>query len=101
MYPTDEQKQMLARTFGCCRFIYNWALRQKTDAFYHEHRRLYYKDLSEAAKNILAAGLAVAACGESVRPGAVKANPCTIRRSRKASRWREGYPEFGLWEDVN
>src|SRR6266446_3946334 len=48
MYPTDEQKQMLARTFGCCRFIYNWALRQKTDAFYHEHQRLYYKDLSEA-----------------------------------------------------
>src|SRR5260370_965447 len=48
MYPTDEQKQILARTFGCCRFIYNWALRQKTDAFYHEHQRLYYKDLSEA-----------------------------------------------------
>src|SRR6266436_2778547 len=39
-----------------------------------------------AAKNILAAGLAVAACGESVRPGAVKANPGTTRRSRKASR---------------
>ncbi|HEX4202832.1 MAG TPA: transposase, partial [Ktedonobacteraceae bacterium] len=37
-YPTDEQKQTLARTFGCCRFIYNWALRKKTDA--------YYKDLS-------------------------------------------------------
>ncbi len=48
MYPTDEQKTILARTFGCCRFIYNWALRQKTDAFYHEQQRLYYKDLSEA-----------------------------------------------------
>jgi len=101
MYPTDEQKQMLARTFGCCRFIYNWALRQKTDAFYHEHRRLYYKDLSEAAKNILAAGLAVAACGESVRPGAVKANPGTIRRSRKASRGREESPDLRRGEDVN
>src|SRR6266446_5851251 len=52
MYPTDEQKQMLARTFGCCRFIYNWALRQKTDAFYHEHQRLYYKDLSEALTHL-------------------------------------------------
>ena len=48
IYPTDEQKRLLARTFGCCRFIYNWALRQKTDAFYNEQRRLYYKDLSEA-----------------------------------------------------
>jgi len=45
-YPTDEQKVILARTFGCCRFVYNWALRQRTDAYYKEHKRLYYKDLS-------------------------------------------------------
>ncbi len=47
-YPTEGQKQQLARTFGCCRFVYNWALRKKTDAYYQEHARLYYKDLSEA-----------------------------------------------------
>ncbi|HEX4204390.1 MAG TPA: helix-turn-helix domain-containing protein, partial [Ktedonobacteraceae bacterium] len=29
--PTDEQKQTLARTFGRCRFVNNWALRKKTD----------------------------------------------------------------------
>src|SRR6266700_3608035 len=46
--PMDEQKRVLARTFGCARFVYNWALRQKTDAFYQENKRLYYKDLSEA-----------------------------------------------------
>ena len=50
--PTDEQKRMLARTFGCCRFVYNWALRQKTDAFYTEQQRLYYKDLSEALTHL-------------------------------------------------
>ncbi len=44
----DEQKRVLARTFGCARFVYNWALRQKTDAFYQENKRLYYKDLSES-----------------------------------------------------
>ena len=48
IYPTDEQKQQLTRTFGCCRFVYNWALRKKTDAYYNEQQRLYYKDLSEA-----------------------------------------------------
>jgi putative transposase len=48
VYPTDEQKHILARTFGCARFVYNWALRQKTDAYYNEQHRLYYKDLSEA-----------------------------------------------------
>jgi putative transposase len=46
--PTDEQKHVLARTFGCARFVYNWALRQKSDAFYQENKRLSYKDLSEA-----------------------------------------------------
>jgi putative transposase len=39
-----------------------------------------------AAKNILSAGLAVRACGEAVRPGAVKTNPGKPRRSRKPSR---------------
>jgi putative transposase len=38
-----------------------------------------------AANNILAAGLAVHACGESVKPGRVKTQPGTTRRSRKAS----------------
>ena len=38
---------MLAQTFGCVRFVYNWALRQKTDAYYNEQKRLSYKDLSE------------------------------------------------------
>src|SRR5689334_9561603 len=47
-YPTEEQKQVLARTFGCCRFVYNWALRKKTDAYYERQERLYYKDLSAA-----------------------------------------------------
>src|SRR5438876_1211110 len=40
------------------------------------------RDLN-AAHNILAAGLAVAACGESVRPGVVKAKPGKTPRSRK------------------
>jgi len=47
-YPTNEQKHMLAHPFGCVRFVYNWALRQKTDAYYTEQRRLSYKDVSEA-----------------------------------------------------
>ncbi|GHO79444.1 transposase [Ktedonobacter sp. SOSP1-85] len=46
VYPTQQQQQILAQTFGCCRFVYNWALRKKTDAYYNEQRRLYYKELS-------------------------------------------------------
>lgn len=33
IYPTDEQKEMLAKTFGCCRAAYNWALEQKEKAY--------------------------------------------------------------------
>lgn len=46
-YPTEEQKQLLARTFGCCRYVYNWALRERTDAYYKRSERLYYEDTAE------------------------------------------------------
>jgi putative transposase len=45
-YPTDEQAPILSRTFGCARFVYNWALRLRTDAYYKENKRLYYSDTS-------------------------------------------------------
>jgi len=45
-YPTDEQVHILVRTFGCCRFVYNWALRQRSDAFFQRGERLYSKQLA-------------------------------------------------------
>ncbi|MCL5996424.1 MAG: helix-turn-helix domain-containing protein, partial [Chloroflexi bacterium] len=30
-YPTPEQAGILTRTFGACRYVYNWALRLRTD----------------------------------------------------------------------
>ncbi|PJX12480.1 transposase, partial [Halomonas sp. 141] len=32
-YPTPEQVDQLARTFGCVRYVYNHFLRQRTDAW--------------------------------------------------------------------
>src|SRR6266480_3346174 len=46
MYPTQEQAHILARTFGCCRYVYNWALRARTDAFFQRGERLYYNQLA-------------------------------------------------------
>ena len=46
-YPSEEQKHILARTFGCCRYVYNWALRVRTDAW-HEGRRVNYNATSAA-----------------------------------------------------
>lgn len=45
-YPTTEQKKILAQTFGCARFVYNWGLRKRTDAYYNDGQRLYYSDTS-------------------------------------------------------
>jgi putative transposase len=45
-YPTDEQKGILARTFGCCRYIYNWALHLKSQTYRQTGESLSYGDLS-------------------------------------------------------
>src|SRR5712691_1135176 len=47
IYPTAEQVHILARTFGCCRYVYNWALRQRTDAYYKDRERLYYEGTAQ------------------------------------------------------
>ena len=47
-YPTREQQQILAQTFGCARFVYNWALRLRSDAYYQEQKRVNYHDTSAA-----------------------------------------------------
>jgi putative transposase len=46
-YPSDEQKRILAQTFGCCRYVYNWALRQRIDAYYLHGERLYYEGTAQ------------------------------------------------------
>ena len=33
IYPNAEQKEQLAQTFGCARFVYNWALSNKKEAY--------------------------------------------------------------------
>ncbi len=48
LYPTPEQASRLARTFGSARFVYNWALRLRTDAYYERQERLGYHEASAA-----------------------------------------------------
>src|SRR6478736_2147164 len=43
-----EQAVVLARTFGSARFVYNWALRLRTDAYYERQERVSYADTSAA-----------------------------------------------------
>ncbi|MBE9046496.1 transposase [Pleurocapsales cyanobacterium LEGE 10410] len=36
-YPTDSQRLELAQTFGCTRFVYNWALALRTNSYYQDN----------------------------------------------------------------
>jgi len=45
-YPTTEQKSILAQTFGCCRFVYNWGLSIRKTAYFESGKSLYYNDLA-------------------------------------------------------
>jgi putative transposase len=47
-YPTATQAAVLARTFGCARYVYNWALRMRTDAYYQRQERVSYAETSAA-----------------------------------------------------
>ncbi|ENU8988294.1 RNA-guided endonuclease TnpB family protein, partial [Salmonella enterica] len=41
-YPTTEQAELLAQTFGCVRFVYNSILRWRTDAYYERKEKIGY-----------------------------------------------------------
>jgi transposase len=41
-YPDDEQVELLAKTFGCVRFVYNEILRYRTDAYYAAKENVSY-----------------------------------------------------------
>ena len=45
-YPTSEQAEMLAKTFGCARFAYNYMLRQRTDAWFQRQEKVGYHETS-------------------------------------------------------
>lgn len=45
-YPTHDQVELLAQTFGCVRFVYNSILRWRTDAYYNHQEKIGYTQAS-------------------------------------------------------
>jgi putative transposase len=41
-YPTTEQENLLRRTMGCVRLVYNKALATKTEGWYQRQKRIDY-----------------------------------------------------------
>ena len=47
IYPNEEQKVMFAKTFGCVRFVYNWALETKSRLWKEEKKNISCYDLQK------------------------------------------------------
>ncbi len=45
-YPTSSQENLLRRTMGCVRLVYNKALATRTEAWYERQERVQYKETS-------------------------------------------------------
>ena len=45
-HPTPGQEVILAKTFGCARFAYNYMLRQRTDAWFQRQEKVGYHETS-------------------------------------------------------
>ena len=45
--PNKTQKQMLDKAFGCVRFIYNWGLYKKKEAWLKNKQNISYFELSK------------------------------------------------------
>ena len=43
-YPSDQQAQQLAKTFGCVRYVYNRALAERSRAWTQEQRRVTHAE---------------------------------------------------------
>ena len=57
IYPTREQTVQMQRTFGCCRFVYNYYLSKRIDAYKTDKTTLGYKacsaDMTALKKQLL------------------------------------------------
>ncbi len=50
-YPTPEQENLLRRTMGCARLVYNRALAARTEAWYERQERVGYPETSTMLTN--------------------------------------------------
>ena len=52
IYPNKKQKEIIAKTFGCCRFIYNKYLAKKIEVYKRDKETLTYVQCANDMKNL-------------------------------------------------
>lgn len=52
IYPNKEQQILIAKTFGCCRFVYNYYLNKRIQAYKENKTSLNYYDCTNNLKDL-------------------------------------------------
>ena len=52
IYPNEKQKEIIAKTFGCCRFVYNKYLAQRIEAYQTNKESLSYVKCAKAMSEL-------------------------------------------------
>lgn len=47
LYPTAEQAVFFEKSFGCCRYVYNWALQRRIETYQNSGERLSYVSIAK------------------------------------------------------
>jgi len=54
IYPNKKQKEILAKTFGCCRFVYNYYLAKRIETYEENKETFTYVQCANDMKNLKA-----------------------------------------------
>ncbi|MCE4910988.1 helix-turn-helix domain-containing protein, partial [Clostridioides difficile] len=52
MYPNKKQQELINKTFGCCRFVYNKYLAKRIDFYKNDKETFTYKQCSSDLTNL-------------------------------------------------
>lgn len=52
IYPTAEQEVLIQKTFGCCRFVYNYFLAERIRVYEENKKTLNYYDCAKALTDL-------------------------------------------------
>lgn len=53
IYPNQQQQELIQKTFGCCRFVYNYMLTYKQEIYKKENKNLSKLDCDTYCNRIL------------------------------------------------
>ena len=52
-YPTEKQREFFEKTFGCCRFVFNYYLDMKRSRWSEWHDNINYSEMSRDLSHVL------------------------------------------------